>query len=148
MTKFLNISTDNTLGGSSASDVVVASQKATKTYVDNITLENLHNVVITSPSSGQNLTYDATNQIWKNTSTSATVAWGGITGTLSDQTDLKNALDAKQDVISNLATIESGAAAGATAVQPGDLATVATTGSYNDLTRGCAHRQTCPEVCR
>lgn len=34
MTKFLNISTDNTLGGSSASDVVVSSQKAIKDYVD------------------------------------------------------------------------------------------------------------------
>ena len=35
MTKFLNISTDNTLGGSSASDDVVSSQKAVKDYVDN-----------------------------------------------------------------------------------------------------------------
>lgn len=42
-------------------------------------------------------------------------------------------LSGKQDVISDLATIRSGAAAGATAVQPGDLATVATSGSYNDL---------------
>ena len=35
MTKFLNISTDNTLGGSSASDETVSSQKAVKTYIDN-----------------------------------------------------------------------------------------------------------------
>lgn len=41
---------------------------------------------------------------------------------------------AKQDTISNLATIEAGAAAGATAVQPGSLAPVATSGSYADLT--------------
>lgn len=41
--------------------------------------------------------------------------------------------DNKQDVISDLATIRSGAAAGATAVQPSDLATVATTGDYTDL---------------
>lgn len=34
MTKFLNISTDTTLGGSSASDEVVSSQKALKTYID------------------------------------------------------------------------------------------------------------------
>ena len=70
------------------------------------------------------------------------VAWGNIQGTLSNQTDLKNALDAKQDVISDLATIRSGAEAGATAVQPAalseyaktsELATVATSGSYNDL---------------
>ena len=42
------------------------------------------------------------------------VAWGNIQGTLSAQTDLKNALDAKQDVAS--------------------LSKVATSGSYNDLT--------------
>jgi hypothetical protein len=40
---------------------------------------------------------------------------------------------AKQDVISDLSTIRSGAALGATAVQPADLATVATTGAYSDL---------------
>lgn len=44
-----------------------------------------------------------------------------------------DALATKQATISDLATIRSGAAAGATAVQPGDLATVATTGNYNDL---------------
>lgn len=60
--------------------------------------------------------------------------WGDITGTLADQTDLKNALDAKQDVIADLSDIRSGAAEGATAVQPSDLATVATTGDYDDLT--------------
>lgn len=48
-------------------------------------------------------------------------------------TALSTGLAAKQDVISDLAAIRSGAAAGATAIQPGDLATVATTGSYNDL---------------
>ena len=58
-------------------------------------LGDLKNVTITNPSTGQNLTYDATAGIWKNTSVSATTAWGGITGTLSDQTDLKNALDGK-----------------------------------------------------
>ena len=41
------------------------------------------------------------------------VAWGNIKGTLSNQTDLKNALDAKQDVTS--------------------LSKVAISGSYNDL---------------
>lgn len=42
-------------------------------------------------------------------------------------------LSGKQDTISDLDTIRSGAAAGATAVQPSDLATVATSGSYSDL---------------
>lgn len=39
----------------------------------------------------------------------------------------------KQAAITDLETIRSGAAAGATAVQPGSLAKVATSGSYNDL---------------
>ena len=48
--------------------------------------------------------------------------------------ELEGMLDGKQDTISDLETIRSGAALGATAVQPGDLATVATTGDYDDLT--------------
>lgn len=44
----------------------------------------------------------------------ASVAWGDITGTLADQTDLNTALGAKAN--------------------SADLATVATSGSYNDLT--------------
>lgn len=44
-----------------------------------------------------------------------------------------SAISGKQDTISDLATIRSGAAAGATAVQPGDLSAVATTGAYSDL---------------
>ena len=45
----------------------------------------------------------------------------------------KNDLSGYQPTISDLETIRSGASAGATAVQPGSLATVATSGSYNDL---------------
>ena len=47
--------------------------------------------------------------------------------------NIQSAVADKQDTISDLATIRSGAAAGATAVQPGDLSEVATTGSYDDL---------------
>lgn len=52
----------------------------------------------------------------------ADVAWGNITGSISSQTDLQTALDAKQDTISDLDTIRSGAALGTTAVQPDGLA--------------------------
>lgn len=51
--------------------------------------------------------------------------WGNITGTLSDQTDLKNALDAKQDVIDSSHKLSASLVSG--------LAEVATSGSYNDL---------------
>lgn len=44
-----------------------------------------------------------------------------------------NALLDKQNIIQDLDTIRSGSQKGETAVQPNDLATVATTGSYNDL---------------
>jgi hypothetical protein len=54
---------------------------------------------------------DITNGVITNTQTSA--EWGNITGTLSDQTDLKNALDDKADT--------------------SDLSTVATSGDYSDL---------------
>lgn len=47
---------------------------------------------------------------------------------------MNTALAGKQDTISDLSTIRSGAQAGSTAVQPSDLATVATSGSYDDLT--------------
>ena len=62
------------------------------------TLSDLTDVDLTNPTQGQNLTYDAINSRWINSSTSATVGWGGITGTLSDQTDLQNALNAKASV--------------------------------------------------
>ena len=54
-----------------------------------------------------------------------------------DYASLDDRLDAietgKQDVIEDLESIRSGAEKGATAVQPEDLKTVATTGDYNDL---------------
>ena len=46
---------------------------------------------------------------------------------------ITTALNWKQDTISDLSTIRTGAWLGATAVQPWSLATVATTGSYTDL---------------
>lgn len=58
--------------------------------------------------------------------------WGNITGTLSNQTDLQNALNAKQDTISDLATIRSGAALGATAVQPSALDDYVTNSDLSD----------------
>ena len=55
--------------------------------------------------------------------------------TISADTDVlatKADLNSKQNVIADLPQIRSGAEAGATAVQPEDLARIATTGSYND----------------
>ena len=59
-------------------------------------------VSITTPTSGEHLVYDGSK--WKNTASSASIAWGGITGTLSNQTDLQNALNAKENTITGAAT--------------------------------------------
>lgn len=59
-------------------------------------------------------------------------AWGDLTGSIDDQTDLKEALDAKADV-SSLATVATTGSYNDLSNRP-SLATVATTGSYNDLT--------------
>jgi hypothetical protein len=60
-------------------------------------LNELHDVKITSVANGQVLKYDSAQGLWVNGTDSAGVAWGGITGSLSAQTDLVNALAAKYD---------------------------------------------------
>lgn len=49
------------------------------------------------------------------------------------KSEVDGKLEQKQDTISNLDTIRTNAEKGATAVQPSELAKVATSGSYNDL---------------
>lgn len=61
-------------------------------------LYQLHDVELSSPTDNQVLTYDSTSNTWKNeNSAGGGGAWGTITGTLSDQTDLQTALDTKVD---------------------------------------------------
>jgi hypothetical protein len=84
-------------------------------------LNELHDVKITSVSNGQVLKYDSAQGLWVNGTDSAGVAWGGITGTLSAQTDLQNALNAKLNASSPAAS--------------GDLTI---TGSFTTLTASSA----------
>lgn len=79
--KFLNLSTDTTLGGASPSDEIVPSQKAIKTYVDNSgggggssTLAGLSDVTVTTPTSGQVLKYDGSG--WVNGTDNSTIDCG------------------------------------------------------------------------
>lgn len=62
-----------------------------------------------------------------------TAIWGNVTGDIDDQSDLMAEFATKQDVIEDLSTIRAGALDGASALQSNDVATVALTGSYNDL---------------
>lgn len=75
-------------------------------------LGELHDVLLTTPTEGQVLKYDATAGLWKNGTDVGGVAWGGITGTLSAQTDLNTALGLKYDASNPLGFITSAALSG------------------------------------
>lgn len=66
-----------------------------QTGVVSLALDDLDDVNAAAPSDGDVLTWDSGANEWVPDTASASVAWGGITGTLSDQTDLQTALDAK-----------------------------------------------------
>lgn len=75
------------------------------------------------------------NVEWQTVGSSGTVDqhYDSTSSNAQSGTAVAEAISTKQDTISDLSDIRSGAEAGATAVQPSDLATVATTGNYNDL---------------
>jgi len=58
-------------------------------------LYQMHDVSLSTPTNGQVLKYNSTTNLWENGTDSASASWGEITGTLSNQTDLQSALDAK-----------------------------------------------------
>ncbi len=76
-------------------EIIDVEIPAIKNSVDSMSLDSLQGVNIQTPTQGQNLTYDATERIWRNTSSSAQVGWGGILGNLEDQTDLYDVLQEK-----------------------------------------------------
>lgn len=67
-------------------------------YISSAAISTLTDVSISSLSNGQGLIYNSTSQKWENGNLASTAAWGSITGTLSNQTDLQNALNAKSTV--------------------------------------------------
>lgn len=88
----------------------ISGKQDVLTSGSNITIENgVISATDTTYTAGVGISIE--NGVISNTQTSA--EWGNITGTLSEQTDLKNILDTKVD--------------------NSTLATVATTGDYNDL---------------
>lgn len=88
----------------------ISGKQDVLTSGSNITIENgVISATDTTYTAGVGISIE--NGVISNTQTSA--EWGNITGTLSEQTDLKNILDTKVDKSS--------------------LATVATSGSYDDL---------------
>lgn len=101
MTKYLNLDLDKTLGGQNPSDYTISSQKAIKSYVDaatDLNLNSLKDVTISSPETGQLLRY--VDGQWVNAAGDAVeVNWGDIKGQLTNQLDLKEAFDKKQNLL-------------------------------------------------
>lgn len=98
-------------------------------------LYQLQDVNISSPTNDQVLKYNSTTGLWEN-GTGGGGTWGSITGTLSAQTDLQTALNAKQNTLSLTTTGSSGAATlvGATLNIP--TYTLAGLGGISGLTIG------------
>ena len=102
--KYLDLDLDVNLGGDNSSDIRVASQKAVKTYVDvkmqqssNVSeLQDLTDVNIETLQDGQILVYDQETQKWINYD--IITQWGDITGSITEQTDLNNALNNKANL--------------------------------------------------
>lgn len=63
---------------------------------DNMKLSDLADVDFTNLSAGNFIMFDGLK--WKNVFSSATAGWGTILGNIADQTDLKDALDAKVNI--------------------------------------------------
>ena len=67
-------------------------------YISSASVSTLTDVTLSNLANGQGLIYNSTSQKWENqTIQSGGGTWGSITGTLSNQTDLQNALNAKAD---------------------------------------------------
>lgn len=106
-TKFLNISTDNTLGGISPSDETVVSQKAIKNYVDGA-IPTVNNPTITITQGGVTKGSFTLNQ--SSGDTIALDAGGGGSVAIDNKTITENASQEIQAV----ATVNANTAAGAT----------------------------------
>ena len=117
---------DALVASSDVKDIV--GTKADLNNYDTSTLGDNDIIKVLSDESQSNAT---TYYRWVAASSTFTLI--GTEGPYYTKSESDTLLNAKQNTISDLSTIRSGASAGATAVQPGDLATVATSGSYNDL---------------
>ncbi len=103
----------NPEGGSETVDERILSLESGKSdLLHNHDLTNLEDVIVTSLSNGDILEWDSVLSKFKNVSKPNSAIWGSITGTLFDQTDLQNALNAKANTshthtIANITGLQS-----------------------------------------
>ena len=75
---------------------------AVTSELGNNSINSLGDINVPSPSDGQVLTYNSTSGLWEAVTpidNDISAVWGNITGTLSNQTDLQNALNNKANIL-------------------------------------------------
>ena len=101
---------DGFISGITSSDVTTAlgytpyDSANPEGYISSAAISSLTDVLLTNVTNNQALLYNTTTQKWENKDIVISTAWGDITGTLADQTDLQQALDGKQPTITGAAT--------------------------------------------
>ena len=136
MSKFLNISTDTTLGGNSPSDTTVSSQKALKTYIDsqtgtapafaNITGQPTDN---TNLASALNAKYDASNP-------------NGYTSNVGTVTSVNNVSPVNGNVTLSIPTVDSALSTSSTNPVQNKVITSALNGKLDGYTVAVAGQWT------
>ena len=141
-TSIKTINGTSILGSGDITITADLSEYAKKTELSSVATSGSYNDLTNKPTIPSAVS-ESTVTNWgftKNTGTVTGIKMNGSSKGTSGIIDLGTVITShqdisgKQDVISDLATIRSNASKGATAVQPSTLATVATSGSYNDLT--------------
>lgn len=109
-------------------------------------LWQLNDVTLTDPTNDQVLKYDSTLKQWVNSAGGGGGTWGSITGTLSNQTDLQTALNAKQATLvsgTNIKTINGSSLLGSGDISISGVGTgTANTIAYWDTTTSIASLDT------
>lgn len=95
-------------------DVTISEPEEINVSIDAgvTTLAGLSDILFSTLTNADHLVYNSSIAKWENNPSSASVAWGGITGTLSNQTDLQTELDAKvgdtgNEIIAGIKTFSS-----------------------------------------
>lgn len=92
-----------------------------------------YQTLLTSANAGSGIAITRSNGVVTITNTREDATWGHINGDIANQQDLQLALQGKQNVIVDLDTIRSGAALGATSLQPSDIVNNTSTDSSSKV---------------
>ena len=90
-----------------------------------------YQTLLTAANAGSGIAITNVNGVVKITNTREDATWGHVNGDINNQYDLQQALAGKQNVIVDLDTIRSGAALGATSLQPSDIVNNTSTSATN-----------------